>query len=90
MYNSPEKTYDIVNSEIKDKVVANTVTTLISSSIASDNTQFNEKIVQYSYDSFNQLTEAKNDAGTILKNTYNGEGLRVSKEQGAQKTNLLY
>ncbi|MBK1812676.1 RHS repeat protein, partial [Clostridium sp. YIM B02505] len=90
IYNSPEKTYDIVNSEIKDKVVANTVTTLISSSIASDNTQFNEKIVQYSYDNFNQLTEAKNDAGTILKNTYNGEGLRVSKEQGAQKTNLLY
>lgn len=71
-------------------MVAKTVSTLISSSIAADNTQFNEKIVQYSYDNFNQLTEAKNDAGTILKNTYNGEGLRVSKEQGAQKTNLLY
>ena len=41
------------------------------------------------YDEFNQAVETRSN-GSVIKNTYNGDGLRVVKDTNGTKTNYLY
>lgn len=46
-------------------------------------------VVTNTYDKLNQLVKTVSD-GTTLTNTYNGEGLRVSKTSGGETTYFLH
>jgi len=66
--------YDNNGNQLKQKKVAGSNETVLLENI---------------YDEFNQAIETRAD-GKVIKNTYNGDGLRVVKDVNGTKTNYLY
>jgi len=66
--------YDNNGNQLKQKKV-----------VGSNETVLLENI----YDEFNQAVETRSN-GSVIKNTYNGDGLRVVKDTNGTKTNYLY
>ncbi|SFB37041.1 Ig-like domain-containing protein, partial [Clostridium frigidicarnis] len=78
------------NGNIIKEISANAISDTVSNDVSNDTSKFNINTVEYVYDDLNQQIEAKDENGVLVKNTYNGEGLRVSKESKEGKTHFLY
>ncbi|KXH87240.1 RHS repeat-associated core domain-containing protein [Sporosarcina sp. HYO08] len=100
-------TYDVVGNRKSKMTVKNGTTTSISYDYDANNRLASVNGQTYSYDangnrtkdgqytyvynSFDQITSIKNNAGTVIASyTYDDEGRRTSKTVGGKKTNYHY
>ncbi len=85
------KNYDYDNNgNIIKETTATALKDTTSTSISNDSSKFNITTTEYTYDELNNQTEAKEGNRVLVKNTYNGDGLRVSKENKEGKSHFLY